>query len=264
MLQLLVYAEILPTICQLLHFNLPAIRVAILTGSALPLILEVFWAGLGFGLVDAAGADPVDVLLASSPVRRQLFLLTTSAIATTVIGSYLALQSIFDDLISPSASRMKTARSGRRNSVASWQRRIVCGCIVCFPALAIAAISPSVFLQAIDFAGSYPVLLLWGLAPPMAALSLRRKKKWTGRAIDSSEDASGKEVESTASCGNTAIETDDGRARNYHTPSSGPLWWLITLAGASTGLLAMSAVPDAKAASAAMSNRGLSILRALF
>ena len=264
MLQLLVYAEILPTICQLLHFNLPAIRVAILTGSALPLILEVFWAGLGFGLVDAAGADPVDVLLASSPVRRQLFLLTTSAIATTVIGSYLALQSIFDDLISPSASSMKTARSGRRNLVASWQRRIVCGCIVCFPALAIAAISPSVFLQAIDFAGSYPVLLLWGLAPPMAALSLRRKKKWTGRAIDSSEDASGKEVESTASYGNITIETDDGRARNYHTPSSGPLWWLITLAGASTGLLAMSAVPDAKAASAAMSNRGLNVLRALF
>ena len=92
---------------------------------------------------------------------------------------------------------------------------------------------------------------------------MRRKKEWTGRAIDSSDDSSGKEVESTESYCNIAIETDDCRARNYHTPSSGPLWWLIALAGASTGLLAMSAVPDAKVAFAAMQNRGLNILRAL-
>ena len=59
--------------------------------------------------------DPVDVLLATGPVKRQLFLLAASAIATTIIGSLLALQSAFDDLVSclrlPGWPRIADARS---------------------------------------------------------------------------------------------------------------------------------------------------------
>ena len=74
MLQLLVFGEILPTVCALLTYNVHRIRSAILFGSLIPVVAEVGWAALGIGLVKSAPMvlDPVDVLLAASPVQTQV------------------------------------------------------------------------------------------------------------------------------------------------------------------------------------------------
>ena len=42
------------------------------------------------------------------------------------------------------------------------------------PAVAVALTSPEVFFKAMDFAGAYPVAILWGVFPPLACLKLRR------------------------------------------------------------------------------------------
>jgi hypothetical protein len=43
------------------------------------------------------------------------------------------------------------------------------------PALCVSLTSPKAFFAAVEFAGAYPVALLWGLAPPLAALRLRSR-----------------------------------------------------------------------------------------
>jgi tyrosine-specific transport protein len=160
-LQLLVYGEILPTICNYLNFQERPIRWAIGLGSFLPLILEIGWAALGISLNPGTSGhleDPVALLLQAGPIQLPLLCLAISAILTTILGSYLALQSTMDDAF------RRSGKKPNRLSSASW---------IVLPALAIASISPSLFLQAIDFAGSYPVLLLWGIGPPLMALRLR-------------------------------------------------------------------------------------------
>jgi tyrosine-specific transport protein len=193
-LQLLVYGEILPTVCHYLNFQKRTIRWAIGLGSILPLILEIGWAALGIGLNPGSSGslqDPVELLLQTGPIQLPLFCLALSAILTTILGSYLALQSTMDDVL---------GGSGRKPG-----RLFSASCIV-LPALAIASISPSLFLQAIDFAGSYPVILLWGIGPPAMAL----------------------------------------RLRNGMVPSSSGLqkWWIPISLSISILLLGMSAVPD--------------------
>ena len=66
-----------------------------------------------------------------------------------------------------------------------WQRPVVAALAITIPPTLIAAISPSIFLQAIDFAGSYPILLLYGILPPVMALKLRLagKKRYQVLAI---------------------------------------------------------------------------------
>jgi len=158
---LLCYGEILATVCQYLNFNKGAIRLATGLGSVIPIILELGWAALGIGLgagMSGQHADPVALLLQEGPIRIPLFCFALSAILTTILGSYLALQSTVDDVLK--GSRMR----GRQLFSAS---------LIVLPALAIASISPSLFLQAIDFAGSYPVVLLWGIGPPLMALRLK-------------------------------------------------------------------------------------------
>eukprot|EP00613_Pedinella_sp_CCMP2098_P076872 CAMPEP_0171961592 /NCGR_PEP_ID=MMETSP0993-20121228/163657_1 /TAXON_ID=483369 /ORGANISM="non described non described, Strain CCMP2098" /LENGTH=573 /DNA_ID=CAMNT_0012609687 /DNA_START=116 /DNA_END=1834 /DNA_ORIENTATION=- len=227
-LQLLVFGEILPSVCALLRFDVARIRKAVVLGSGISLVLEVGWAALAMGLTPTAPAalastvDPVSVLLSSasgrSPVAAPLLLLSLSAIATTVIGSYLALASALKDALlnlglAPSRSSATTTpfstaaafntsttscASVENKTSSSLGSRCVCTplkaaravaaaarkraavsvpLLTLLPPLAIAASSPDLFLAAIDFAGSYPVLLLWGVAPPVMALRLRRKQR---------------------------------------------------------------------------------------
>lgn len=224
-LQLLVYGEILPTVCQYLDYQVRPIQWAIAIGSLLPLILEVGWAALGMGLRPTTTGlmpkDPVTLLLTTGPIQIPLLCLALSAILTTILGSYLALQSTFDDLVwSLAGSSKKTASENTSSDIqdpaaaSKRSNRLWSAIWIVLPALGIASISPALFLKAIDFAGSYPVLFLWGIAPPLMALKLRK---------------------TTA-----ANEQVDRRPQETGLPT----WWIKSLLVLSLGLFGMSAIPD--------------------
>jgi tyrosine-specific transport protein len=277
MLQLLVYGEILPSVCALLHYNLRLIRIAIVLGSSLPLIVEVAWAALGLALVQGGPllVDPVDVLLSASPVRPQLLVLAVSAITTTVIGSFLALQSVFDDIaaslskprttsttepsllrssppdnpdnpgpqpqpqsLPPTANPTTTTWTLSRSRPESTARRVLAAAIISLPSMCIAASSPSLFLAAIDFAGSYPVVLLWGVAPPLIALSLRRN------VARQPQHGGGPESQTGDGTGKREGGEGKGKPSIEYEASAGPSAWVGTLGAASCLLLVANAVRD--------------------
>lgn len=188
-LQLLVYGEILPTVCQILKYNTRYIHAAIVLGSFMTLCLQIGWSGLGTSLVVASSietvaplADPVAVLLSrSGPVRLPLFFLAITAILTTILGSFLALLSTYNDFVNVSTPNVKletsncTENTVQKEGTKSLVQRWKAASIIAIPSSLIACTSPSVFLKAIDFAGSYPVLLLWGVLPPLMVLHYRSK-----------------------------------------------------------------------------------------
>ena len=141
----------MPTVNELLDGDSRQIRRALTLGSLAPLLLEAAWACLGLGLVTRG--DPFQHLLGSDPTRICSILLAGAAVATTALGSILALKSD----VAPTASRPRRA-----------------ALYATLPAVAIAMTSPGVFFRAMDFAGAYPVAILWGVFPPLACLKLRR------------------------------------------------------------------------------------------
>ena len=188
MLQLLVYGEILPNVCHMLSYDMGRIRASVIVGSLIPLGLLTGWAALGVALVPPAlaqMADPVNVLLqgGGTSIARRLLVLSASAIGTTILGSFLALESAYHDVVSmvSSSSRQKQQQQSTaddsnpvpQTNSSFWQQGWVSNLVITLPPLLIASISPSIFLQAIDFAGSYPILLLYGIMPPLIALKLR-------------------------------------------------------------------------------------------
>jgi hypothetical protein len=256
-LQLLVYGEIVPAVCQLLNYNIRSIRMAITAGSFMTLCLQVGWSALGISLVDAAtttttttaavAMDPVNVLLAQGGlVKFPLLCLAATAILTTILGSYLALLSTVNDFfrkfqngiendtmndtgtkgVVPVRHECSSSSSSSRNddddddSENSWQKRLGIASIITLPALSIASTSPTIFLAAIDFAGSYPVLLLWGVAPPLIALVQRHRSR---------NNSSGSGSSNTSSTG---------------ISEAGPSSWLVTLASVSIGMVLWNAQQD--------------------
>ena len=95
--------------------------------------------------------------------------------------------------------------------------------LVVIPALSVASIGPEVFLAAIDFAGSYPVVLLWGLAPPLIALQLRRRARQKHQA---------------------ALLAGSGEQPRGVIGSAGPDAWLGALSTLSLALVAMNVFSD--------------------
>jgi len=163
-LQILVYLEVLPTVCRLLNFDRHRVRRAILAGASCLLLLDLGWSALGIGLVPVAtagggrlAADPVDVLLKSGgPVAAFINVLAGCAIVTTVIATNLALQTFFAD-----------ACRGRRKGSAG----LLCALSVAIPVM-ISAMSPGIFFRAIGLQGAYPLTILWGCLPPLIALRM--------------------------------------------------------------------------------------------
>jgi len=181
-LQLLVYGEIIPSVCEILNYDTTRIHIAIFLGSFLTLSLQVGWSALGLSLVSrtSTGIDPVNILLANqgSPVRLPLYALAFTAILTTILGSYLALLSTVTDFLSPQ-------KSGTSNEIThtysnSPMHRLKVASLITIPAIGISCTSPSIFLRAIDFAGSYPVLILWGMMPSAISIVQRIKNQEKG------------------------------------------------------------------------------------
>jgi len=116
------------------------------------------------------------VLLQNPAVQNRLYVLALSAIGTTVLGCYLALQSVYRDVVvgvGGVADRHSVSDSTNdtRNNEPLQNKPWFQSLVIAAPPTAIACLSPALFGRAIAFAGAYPVLLLYGVLP--AALYLK-------------------------------------------------------------------------------------------
>jgi Amino acid permeases len=73
------------------------------------------------------------------------------------------------------AKHNRSKEEVHEHGMKSFVHRFKAALVISIPSSLIACTSPSVFLKAIDFAGSYPVLILWGVLPPLMALRSRSK-----------------------------------------------------------------------------------------
>lgn len=164
-----VYQNVVPVLCTNLEGNLSKVRTAIVLGSAIPLGLFLVWNAVILGTLPGLGAesnrvfDPLQQLRSTNgivgPIVDTFSLL---AIATSYIGFVLGLSDFLADLLKlPSG----------QNSPLPYILTLV-------PPLILSLLDPEIFFKALDFAGTYGVLVLFGILP--AAMS------WSDRYSDSS------------------------------------------------------------------------------
>ncbi|KAL2636264.1 hypothetical protein R1flu_007743 [Riccia fluitans] len=165
-----VYQNVVPVICTDLEGDLPKIRSAVVLGTAIPLAMFLVWDALILGSFPAvsnsigsasgvAAADPLAVLRATnSTVGPIIQIFSLLAVATSYIGFVLGLSDFLSDLL-------KLPSGGLRQPLPYL--------LTLFPPLALALTSPDIFFKALDFAGTYGVLVLFGIIPAAMAWSER-------------------------------------------------------------------------------------------
>lgn len=164
-----VYQNVVPVLCTNLEGDLSKIRSSIVVGTAIPLVLFLVWNGVILGTItitnpDHKLADPLQQLLATNGVVGPIVgAFSLLAIATSYIGFVLGLSDFLSDLL-----KLPSDRS-----------RPLPYFLTLFPPLILSLLDPDIFFKALDFAGTYGVLVLFGVVPAAMSWSDRYSSRST-------------------------------------------------------------------------------------
>ena len=167
----LVYHNVVPTVCMQLDYHRNSIIGSVLLGSFIPLVMFLLWNAVVLGGIpeyqqlaeSGAVVDPLQLLRTNAPpAGRQLTeglisVFSESAIITSFIGFVIGLMEFYSDLF-PTRSRSDRGLYA----------------LVLVPSAVVAIADPSIFLDALDAAGTYGISLLFGILPALLAIALRR------------------------------------------------------------------------------------------
>uniref|UniRef100_A0A5B7AQY3 Tyrosine-specific transport protein n=1 Tax=Davidia involucrata TaxID=16924 RepID=A0A5B7AQY3_DAVIN len=155
-----VYQNVVPILCTNLEGNLSKVRTAIVLGTGIPLVLFLVWNAVILGSITGFEtgfdkiADPLQQLRSTNGVVGPIVeVFSLLAIATSYIGFVLGLSDFLADLL----------------KLPSGQSRPLPYLLTLIPPLVLSLLDPEIFFKALDFAGTYGVLVLFGVFP--AAMS---------------------------------------------------------------------------------------------
>ncbi|XP_019051749.1 PREDICTED: uncharacterized protein LOC104588783 [Nelumbo nucifera] len=159
-----VYQNVVPVLCTNLEGDLSKVRTAIVLGTAIPLLLFLFWDAVILGTISNLGSDsykitdPLELLRSGNGIVGPIIeVFSFLAIATSYIGFVLGLSDFLADLL----------------KLPSGQSKPLPYLLTLFPPLVLSLLDPEIFFKALDFAGTYGVLVLFGILPAAMAWSDR-------------------------------------------------------------------------------------------
>jgi len=166
------YQSLIPTLMTYMNRNVKKVRLAIILGTAIPFVIYVVWELMILGIVPLEGPGGLRVAFqqgqnAVTPLGIYLhapFLLSVGRIFAffALTTSYMGIAIAFVDFL---ADGLKVPKEG-------WHKLGLCTLIFGIPTI-ISLIDPSIFLQALSFAGGFGVALLLGAMPILMV--------WAGR-----------------------------------------------------------------------------------
>jgi tyrosine-specific transport protein len=181
----LVFHNIIPTICHQLGCDLNKIRTAIIAGSGIPALMYIAWNLVILGSIPPqAGSvgslfDPLESLRSSGDTFGTLVsAFSAFALLASFTGSLIGLVDYFADIFAKPLGIGSTCDASCKIEIhtntekcidtasryTTSQRCILFGSSLC-PPLAIALYDPSLFFVALDNAGIFGNLLLFGIVP---------------------------------------------------------------------------------------------------
>lgn len=160
----LVYHNIVPSICSQLSYHKQSIKKVLFVGTIIPTLMFVVWNAVILGSIDSSlytsmKIDPLDILRTNSQsgfIGPMISLFSMAAIVTSFIGFIYGLMEFFADVF--------TGKSKKDASLAG---------LVLLPPMVIAMADPNIFMNALDYAGTYGISMLFGVLPISLAFVLR-------------------------------------------------------------------------------------------
>lgn len=158
------YQSLIPTLMTYMDRDVKKVRLAIIVGTAIPFLVYVIWEMLILGIIPLEGAGGLREALQKGQnavyplgafVNNPSLIKVGQGFAFFVLTtSYIGIAIAFVDFL---ADGLKISKQG-------WHKLGLCAMIFITPTV-IALIDPTIFLQALNYAGGIGVALLLGALP---------------------------------------------------------------------------------------------------
>ncbi|KAL1520448.1 hypothetical protein AB1Y20_022030 [Prymnesium parvum] len=178
----LVFHNVVPTVSAQLGCDLPRIRQAILVGSAIPTLMFIAWSAVILGSVPpdaalsaAAAGEQFDPLVAlrsaGDTLGQEVAIFSLLAVVTSFIGFVYGLVDFWSDALG--WDEREDLPEGAAPAERPLREKAALYGLTLLPPLAVAEWDPSLFFAALDNAGTYGILILFGIIPAAMAWQQR-------------------------------------------------------------------------------------------
>lgn len=171
---------IIPALSNYLGRDVRALRLAILIGTSIPLVTYIIWQFAVLGALPIEGSSGLRWAYDEGlPVTHPMRSIFTTASRATILRLF-EFCAIITSFLGVALSLSHFLKDGFNIDSKSKRGQLMTWALTFLPPLVITATNPRAFLLAIEYAGTFGVLVLLALLPALMAWSGRRKEKKRG------------------------------------------------------------------------------------
>ncbi|MBA3816921.1 MAG: tyrosine transporter [Parachlamydiaceae bacterium] len=187
------FHNLIPSLSTYLQWDVKRLRLAIICGSALALSVYILWEWLILGLVPVQSHTGIQQVLSEGEMATQFLKDAVGSSWVVNVVQYFAFFAIVTSFLGNSLSFVDFLADGLRVKKDCWNKLGLCVLVIA-PPFILSIIYPHIFLSALNYAGAFGAVILFGILPALMVWSGRYYKqlklnplvpggKWTLAAI---------------------------------------------------------------------------------
>lgn len=166
------YHNLVPSLTTYLNGDKKQLRAVIIIGSAVPLMVYVIWMALLIGIIPVEGEGGFRQALNAGEMATQTLRNAVGGAWVTTAMHYLAFFSIVTSLLAVGLSFVDFLSDGLHVKKNTKGKLLLC-LLTLVPPFVFAAVYPNLFFCALNYAGGFGAVLLFGILPALMV--------WAGR-----------------------------------------------------------------------------------
>ncbi len=178
------YHNLLPSLISYLNRDRKKLIFSIFLGTCIPLFVYVVWQSIIFGLVPIEKMNEWMIATAHGEIVTQVLQDVVGNSTVVFISQSFALFAIATSFLPVSLSFLDFLRDGIRNEKMK-QKPELLGIFVLVPPLLIFLVDPTIFLQALGFAGGFCAVIIFGILPCIMCWMKNKTLKKKGQNLES-------------------------------------------------------------------------------
>lgn len=176
------FHNLVPSLATYLKHDVKRLFLAIVCGSAIPLFVYLIWEWLILGLVRVNASGGFVETVEEGNMATELLKNAAGTLWVTDIAQYFAFFAILTSFLGNSLSFVDFLADGLRIKKTYTGKLFLCLLVIAPPFL-LSLVYPRLFLTALNYAGAFGAVILFGILPALMVWSGRYYKKFNDRPI---------------------------------------------------------------------------------
>lgn len=172
------FHNLVPSLTTYLHGDAKRLRLAVIIGSAIPLFVYLVWEWLILGLVPVNGTEGFLQVMEEGSMATEVLKKAVGSSLVLDIAQYFAFFAILTSFLGNSLSFVDFLADGFHVKKSAFNKFCLC-LLVIVPPFIMSLVYPRIFLTALNYAGAFGAVILFGILPAAMVWAGRYHKNLT-------------------------------------------------------------------------------------